>query len=77
MHANASERHVYSVNAEGANSSPVCISCALKTEENENCRSHSFSFSANYQLYQHSCRGPGVPEITTKWRSVRNLDYHC
>ncbi|OXA46400.1 Venom dipeptidyl peptidase 4 [Folsomia candida] len=68
-----SERHVYSIATTGPNSPPECISCTVLTSTNEECRSHSVSFSANFKFYMHTCRGPGVPEVTTRFTSNNSI----
>lgn len=74
--SNPSERQVYSIDSTpGTNAAPVCVSCQIRTGNGEDCFSHSFSFSANFQFYTHTCRGPGVPEVSTKRTSVRAKIY--
>ncbi|OXA53843.1 Venom dipeptidyl peptidase 4 [Folsomia candida] len=68
-----SERHVYSVSNVEPNSISECMTCSIPTSADEECRSHSVSFSTNFQFYMHTCRGPGVPEITTRRTSDNSI----
>ncbi|XP_021959118.1 dipeptidyl peptidase 4 isoform X2 [Folsomia candida] len=66
---NPSERHAYYVALSGPNLTPQCFTCALRNGFDEECHSHSVSLSANFKFYMHTCRGPGVPEVTTRFTS--------
>ncbi|KDR23986.1 hypothetical protein L798_07923, partial [Zootermopsis nevadensis] len=57
-----SQRHVYSVAADGS-SAPYCLSCKVHTLEGRACLYASASFSADFSHLALTCSGPDPPHV--------------
>lgn len=45
----------------------------MKNSAGELCRANSAEFSDNFTYFIHTCLGPGIPEMTTRYTRVMKV----